>query len=77
MEPSQTHDDEMYTLAHNLRSPLTIVIALAAELEVNCSTIPEDELCNWLQAIRRNGHKMNNIINEFVLHHSTNGGKHD
>jgi signal transduction histidine kinase len=77
MKSSQTHNDEMYTLAHSLRNPLTIVIALAAELEVSYSTITGDELCNWLQTIRRNGHKMNNIINEFMLHHSTNGGKHD
>jgi signal transduction histidine kinase len=74
---SQTHDDEVDAFAHRLKSPLTIVIGLAEELEVNHSTMPKDELCDCLRSIKRNGRKMNNIIDEFLSYHLINGGKDD
>lgn len=56
-----------YTVAHNLKGPLTSIIVFADLAEKDYATVPNEELQECLHAVARSGLKMSNIINELLL----------
>ncbi|MBN1582344.1 MAG: HAMP domain-containing histidine kinase [Anaerolineae bacterium] len=65
------HNDELnafaHTVAHDLKSPLTVLIGYSNLLEAECGAMSEDELRHDLQLIGQNGHRISNIVNELLL----------
>jgi signal transduction histidine kinase len=56
-----------HTVAHDLKSPLTIVTGFGMLLEKRYKTLEPDQVEQSLKSIVRTGHKMANIINELLL----------
>jgi len=58
-----------HTVAHDLKTPLGVIIGYADVLMEDASTAPDldEETQYYLQAIVRNGRKMSNIIGELLL----------
>ena len=56
-----------HTVAHDLQSPLTLIIGFAETLEKDYDTLPGHEVRRHLKTVARIGHKMGNIINELML----------
>lgn len=56
-----------HTVAHDLRSPLSLVVGLAEALEEDHDSIPGDELRIYLHRIAQGGRRMSNIIDELLL----------
>lgn len=56
-----------HTVAHDLKSPLTIVLGFGMMLEKRYATMEPQQLEQSLQSIVRTGHKMVNIVNELML----------
>jgi PAS domain S-box-containing protein len=56
-----------HTVAHDLKNPVGLVIGFANVLEGDCITMPREKLQEYLRVILRNGHKINNIIDELLL----------
>jgi len=56
-----------HTVAHDLRSPLALIIGLAEVLERDYATMLDEERQKCLHDIVRNGYKMSNIIDELLL----------
>jgi signal transduction histidine kinase len=67
----EAHNDELnafaHTVAHDLKSPLTVLIGYSNLLETECETMQKDELRHDLQMIGLNGHRISNIVNELLL----------
>ena len=56
-----------HTVAHDLKSPVSLVIGYSDELASETDMVTEEEQRQGLAAIARAGHKMNSIINELLL----------
>lgn len=56
-----------HTVAHDLKAPLTHVIGYADVLIEYEDSLGENNRQEYIQAIHRSGHKMNNIIDELLL----------
>jgi two-component system sensor histidine kinase/response regulator len=56
-----------YTVAHDLKRPLSLIIGYSDLLIGEHETMPEEELAECLQAISQAAHKMNGSINELML----------
>lgn len=56
-----------HTVAHDLKSPLTIVLGFSMVLEKRYTTMEPPQVEQSLQTIVRTGHKMVNIVNELLL----------
>jgi signal transduction histidine kinase len=70
IERNEELDAFAHTVAHDLKSPLGIVVGFAQVLEETTSTgkaVPNNELVDYLQTIVRYGHKMSSIIDELLL----------
>ncbi|MCA9970035.1 MAG: response regulator [Anaerolineales bacterium] len=55
-----------HTVAHDLRSPLSPILGLVEILEDGFTTMPEEEVRAYLQAISKSSLKMLNIIDELL-----------
>jgi len=60
-------DTFAYTVAHDLKNPIGILIGFSDMLTDNRQTISEEEIRNSLDAIRRTAHKINAIVEELLL----------
>jgi two-component system, sensor histidine kinase and response regulator len=56
-----------HTVAHDLRSPLTVVLGYAELIEESYDTISSDTLLYYVQGILKQGRKANAIIQELLL----------
>ena len=56
-----------HTVAHDLKTPLSLIIGLAEVLEQDYAEPPDEELGRHLCIMARNGRKMSNIIDELLL----------
>jgi two-component system sensor histidine kinase/response regulator len=56
-----------YTVAHDLKRPLSLIIGYSDLLIGECETMPKEELNECLQAIDQAAQKMNESINELML----------
>ena len=56
-----------HTVAHDLRSPLTLIIGFAELLEYHCAATLDEEWQNCLHSIVQNGRKMSSIIDGLLL----------
>jgi signal transduction histidine kinase len=56
-----------HTVAHDLKSPLSLIIGFAQVLEQDYAELPDEELGHCLCRIAHNGRKMSNIIDELLL----------
>lgn len=56
-----------HTVAHDLKTPLGPLMGLSEMLDMYYETMPEDTIKQGLHAIKRNGRKMSNIIDELLL----------
>ena len=56
-----------HTVAHDLKSPVALVIGYSDELIIETDLATEEDLRQGLAAIARAGHKLNSIINELLL----------
>jgi signal transduction histidine kinase len=56
-----------HTVAHDLKSPLSVVMGYAETLRDFCNVLPEEELQGHLWILERNGRKMRSIIEELML----------
>ena len=67
----QTRNEELdaygHTVAHDLQSPLALIISFAEALEEDCATMSREELHHYLQNIAQSGRRMNTIIDELLL----------
>jgi len=55
------------TVAHDLKTPLTLFIGYAEILAEDFATTPEDDLRMYLRALAQGGHKMKRIIDSLLL----------
>ncbi|MCB0192929.1 MAG: PAS domain S-box protein [Anaerolineae bacterium] len=56
-----------YTVAHDLQEPLTPIIGFADAMSHYYTTLSDEEILMYLDAIAKNGQKMSTIINELLL----------
>jgi len=67
----QTHNEELnafaHTVAHDLKTPLSIVVGYAELLASGYHTLPTDEIQQYLAVITRNGRKADDIIEALLL----------
>jgi two-component system, sensor histidine kinase and response regulator len=56
-----------HTVAHDLRSPLTVILGYAELIEESYETIESDMLLTYVQGIMKQGQKANAIIQELLL----------
>jgi PAS domain S-box-containing protein len=56
-----------HTVAHDLKSLLTLSVGYAETLEENHATMEDELLQEYLRTIAENGRKMNNVIDELLL----------
>ncbi len=56
-----------HTVAHDLKSPLALVIGYAEALVEDTTAIPDEMLLKYLHTIARSSRKMRNIIDELLL----------
>ena len=56
-----------HTVAHDLRSPLTLITGFAELLEYHCAAMLDEEWQNCLHSIVQNGRKMSSIIDGLLL----------
>ena len=63
---NQELDTFAHTAAHDLKTPLSLIIGYA-DLFADQPEAALDEMRHTLQAIARNGRKMSNIIDELLL----------
>jgi len=67
----QTRNEELaaydHTVAHDLKAPLSTIISGVDVLEEIWDTTPPEALKEYFQIIRRNAHRMNNIIEELMI----------
>jgi two-component system sensor histidine kinase/response regulator len=56
-----------HTVAHDLQSPLALIISFAEALAENDDIMSHEALCNHLREIAQSGRKMNDIIDELLL----------
>jgi PAS domain S-box-containing protein len=56
-----------HTVAHDLKNPLTSLIASSMLLEARHASMSEERLRSYTHTIAQSGHTMNNIIDELLL----------
>jgi len=56
-----------HTVAHDLRSPLTLITGFAELLEYHCAAMLDEEWQNCLHSIVQNGRKMSSLIDGLLL----------
>jgi len=56
-----------HTVAHDLKSPLGLVIGFAETLQLNYANLADGERMDYMQSISQSGRKMNSIIDELLL----------
>jgi len=56
-----------HTVAHDLKGPLGNMVGFAYVLAENYSTLPEEDLRQYLQIIAQSGQKASNIVDELLL----------
>jgi signal transduction histidine kinase len=56
-----------HTVAHDLKSPLALVVGHAAVLEDAHAGMTDEELSHWLSVIAKSGRKMSAIIDELLM----------
>ena len=57
----------IYTVAHDLKRPLSLILGFTDLLVEEYATIPREELLKRLEIIAQSGHKMNSVIDEMML----------
>ncbi|HEY89978.1 MAG TPA: GAF domain-containing protein [Thermoflexia bacterium] len=66
-QSNQELESFAYTVAHDLKAPLTHVIGYAEVLEFQGKELWNSEQLDYLRVIRHGGRKMDNIIDELLL----------
>lgn len=56
-----------HTVAHDLRSPLTVILGYAELIEESYDSISSDTLLTYIRGILKQGRKVNTIIQELLL----------
>ena len=56
-----------YTVAHDIKNPLALVIGFAEALVRYRSSLSDDELVEYLGSIERAGHQMSRIIDQLLM----------
>ena len=56
-----------HTVAHDLKSPLGLVVGLAEVLGEDYTTMPDEELGRYLHTVARNARKMSSIVDALLL----------
>jgi len=56
-----------HTVAHDLRSPLTVILGYAELIEESYETISRDTLLDYVESILKQGRKVNSIIQELLV----------
>jgi two-component system sensor histidine kinase/response regulator len=56
-----------HTVAHSLRSPLSIVTGFAEFLQEDFGNLSDEQMLRYLHQIEERGHKMSNLIGELLL----------
>ncbi len=56
-----------YTVAHDLKRPLSLIIGFSELLVEDYDTLSKEELLKGLETILQSGHKMNGTIDELML----------
>jgi signal transduction histidine kinase len=64
---NQDLDAFAHTVAHDLKTPLGLIVGFADLLRETDDTIPASERSEYLRAIVQNGRKMSQIINNLLL----------
>ena len=64
---SEDLDASAYTVAHDLKRSLSLILGFSELLLKEYDTIPRKELRHCLQMIVESGHKMNGIVDELML----------
>lgn len=67
IERNQELDAFAHTVAHDLKSPLSVLVGFAAVLETDYDAMEVDQVRESLQIIGRTSEKMVSIINELLL----------
>ncbi len=62
-----------HTVAHDLKTPLTVVIGFSSLLRSRLERLAPDKQREFLQAIEQNGIRMRNIVDELLLLSSVRG----
>jgi PAS domain S-box-containing protein len=66
-ERNEELDAFAHTVAHDLQNPVGLVIGFAEVLEESYTTMPQEEVEEYLNIISRYGRKMDSIIRELLL----------
>ena len=70
-EELQARNEELdafaHTVAHDLQSPLSLMVGYAEVLEQEYDSLPAEELHTYLRTIAQNGRKMSNIVEALLL----------
>ncbi len=56
-----------HTVAHDLKSPLTLIIGFAELLSTEHTALPAEEVLHYVHKIAQGGHRMRNIVDELLL----------
>jgi light-regulated signal transduction histidine kinase (bacteriophytochrome) len=64
---NQDMDASTYTIVHDLKRQLSIILGFSNLLEEDYTTISRTELLERLKVVVKSGHKMNNLIDELML----------
>ncbi|MCP4538025.1 MAG: hypothetical protein GY832_12855 [Chloroflexi bacterium] len=64
---NQDMDASTYTIVHDLKRQLSIILGFSNLLEEDYTTVSRTELLERLQVVVKSGHKMNNMIDELML----------
>jgi light-regulated signal transduction histidine kinase (bacteriophytochrome) len=64
---SEDLDASAYTVAHDLKRSLSLILGFSELLLKEYDTVPREELRRCLQMIVESGHKMNSIVDELML----------
>lgn len=66
-EQNEALDAFAHMVAHDLKAPLVSIIGISDALDVYYDTMSEDDRKQKLRVVKKNGLKMNNIIDELLL----------
>ena len=64
---SEDLDASAYTVAHDLKRSLSLILGFSELLLKEYDTVPREELRRCLQSIVESGRKMNSIVDELML----------
>jgi two-component system sensor histidine kinase/response regulator len=67
LERNEELDAFAHTVAHDLKNPLTGLIGYSGLLESRYTTLPTEQVSNFLRAIARTSRKLDTIIDELLL----------